>query len=163
MEMFSTHNEEKSVVAEGFIRILKTKIYKYMTPVSTNACTDKLDDIVHKYNKTYIKIKMKSIDVKSSRYSGSSKDINNINIIITLILLEYQNINIFLQKVTLQIGLKKFLWLKKLKILCRGHMLLMILIGKKLLERFQKEFRIEKVMKRKVDNYMLNGKIQGFV
>ena len=109
MEMFSTHNEEKSVVAEGFIRILKTKIYKYMTPVSTNACTDKLDDIVHKYNKTYIKIKMKSIDVKSSRYSGSSKDINNINIIITLILLEYQNINIFLQKVTLQIGLKKFL------------------------------------------------------
>ena len=42
-------------------------------------------------------------------------------------------------------------------------MLLMILIGKKLLERFQKEFRIEKVMKRKVDNYMLNGKIQGFV
>ena len=36
----------------------------------------------------------------------------------------------------------------------------MILIGKKLLERFQKEFRIEKVMKRKGDNYMLNGKIQ---
>ena len=132
MEMFSTHNEEKSVAAEGFIRILKTKIYKYMTPVSTNACIDKLDDIVHKYNKTYIKIKMKSIDVKSSRYSGSSKDINNINIIITLILLEYQNINIFLQKVTLQIGLKKFLWLKKLKTMCHEHMLLMILKAKKL-------------------------------
>ena len=130
--MFSTHNEEKSVVAEGFIRILKTKIYKYMTPVSTNACIDKLDDMVHKYNKTYIKIKMKSVDVKSSRYSGSSKDINNINIIITLILLEYQNINIFLQKVTLQIGLKKFLWLKKLKRMCHEHMLLMILKAKKL-------------------------------
>ena len=29
--MYSTHNEEKSVVAERFIRILKNKIYKYMT------------------------------------------------------------------------------------------------------------------------------------
>ena len=35
-----------------------------------------------------------------------------------MILLEYQNIKIFLQNVTLQIGLKKILWLKKLKILC---------------------------------------------
>ena len=30
IEMYSTHNEEKSVVAERFIRILKNKIYKYM-------------------------------------------------------------------------------------------------------------------------------------
>ena len=34
IEMYSTHNEGKSVVAEGFIRILKNKIYKYMTSVS---------------------------------------------------------------------------------------------------------------------------------
>ena len=32
-----------------------------------------------------------------------------------VILLEYQNIKIFLQKITLQIGPKKFLWYKKLK------------------------------------------------
>ena len=32
-----------------------------------------------------------------------------------VILLEYQKIKIFLQNVTLQIGLKKFLWLKKVK------------------------------------------------
>ena len=30
IEMYSTHNEEKSVVAGRFIRILKNKIYKYM-------------------------------------------------------------------------------------------------------------------------------------
>ena len=32
-----------------------------------------------------------------------------------MILLEYQNIKIFLQKDKLLIGLKKFLWLKKIK------------------------------------------------
>ena len=31
IEMYSIHHEGKSVVAERFIRILKTKIYKYMT------------------------------------------------------------------------------------------------------------------------------------
>ena len=51
---------------------------------------------------------------------------------------EYQNIKIFLQKGTLKIVRKKFLWLKKLKILYHGHMLLMILIEKKLLERLTK-------------------------
>ena len=35
-----------------------------------------------------------------------------------MVLLEYQNIKLFLLKVTLQIGLKRFLWLTKLKILC---------------------------------------------
>ena len=30
IEMYSIHNEGKSVVAERFIRTLKTKIYKYM-------------------------------------------------------------------------------------------------------------------------------------
>ena len=34
IEMSSTHNEEKSVVAVRFIRTLKTKIYKYMTSIS---------------------------------------------------------------------------------------------------------------------------------
>ena len=33
IEMYSMHNEGKSVVAERFIRTLKTKIYKYMTSV----------------------------------------------------------------------------------------------------------------------------------
>ena len=36
IEMYSTHNEGKSVVAEGFARTLKNKIYKYMTSISKN-------------------------------------------------------------------------------------------------------------------------------
>ena len=35
-------------------------------------------------------------------------------------MLEYQNIETFLQKLTFQVGLRKFLWLKKLKILPRN-------------------------------------------
>ena len=50
-----------------------------------------------------------------------------------------KNIKIFLHKVVLQIGLKKFLWLEKLKILFYGHMLLMLLIENKLLELFTKK------------------------
>ena len=63
--MYSTHNEGKSVVAERFIRTLKSKIYKYMTSISNNVYIDKLDDIVNEYNDTYhTTIKMKPADVK---------------------------------------------------------------------------------------------------
>ena len=48
IEMYSTHNEGKSVIAERFIRTLKNKIYKYMTSLSKNVYIDKLDDIVDK-------------------------------------------------------------------------------------------------------------------
>ena len=51
-EMYSIHNEGKSVVAERFIRTLKNKIYKYMTSVSKNMYTNKLVDIVNEYNNT---------------------------------------------------------------------------------------------------------------
>ena len=33
IEMYSNHNEQKSVIAGRFIRPLKNKIYKYMTSV----------------------------------------------------------------------------------------------------------------------------------
>ena len=93
IEMHSTDNKEKSVLAERFIRTLKNRIYKYMTSVSKNVYIDKLDDIINKYNNTYHTIiKMKSIDVKSNTH-------------------------------TLQFGQKKFFWLKKLKILGRGHVI----------------------------------------
>ena len=55
-----------------------------------------------------------------------------------VILLEYQNIKTFLQKAMFEIGLKTFLLLQKLNILFRGHMLLVILKTKKLLERKKK-------------------------
>ena len=45
--MYSIYNEGKFVVAERFIRTLKTKIYKYMTSISKNVYIDKLYDIVN--------------------------------------------------------------------------------------------------------------------
>ena len=67
--MYSIHNEGKSVVAERFIRTLKTTIYKYMTSISKNGYIDKLDDIVNEYNNTYQRtIKMKPVNVKDNIY-----------------------------------------------------------------------------------------------
>ena len=60
IEMYLIHNEGKYVVAERFIKTLKTKIYKYMTSVSKNVYIDKLDAIVDEYNNAYHRtIKMK--------------------------------------------------------------------------------------------------------
>ena len=76
--MYSTNNEGKSVIAERFIRTLKTKIYKYMTSVSKNVYIDKLDDIVKKYNNTYhTSIKMKPVDVKDNTYIDFKKEVND--------------------------------------------------------------------------------------
>ena len=67
IEMYSTDNDGKPVVAERFIRTLKNKIYKYMTLILRNVYIDELDDIVKKYNNTYHRtIKMKPVDVKPS-------------------------------------------------------------------------------------------------
>ena len=54
--MYSTYNEEKSVVAERFIRISKNKIYKHMTAVSKNVYLDVLNDVVDKCKHTYHKL-----------------------------------------------------------------------------------------------------------
>ena len=49
-----------------------------MTSISKNVCVDKLDDIVNKYNNTYHStIKMQPVDVKSSTYIDSRKEIND--------------------------------------------------------------------------------------
>ena len=70
---------------------------------------DKLDDIVNEYNNTYRNtIKMKLVDVKSNLYIDSSQEINNKDPKFKV----RDNVRIlktFLQKVTLQIGLNKFL------------------------------------------------------
>ena len=81
--MYSTHNEGKSVVAERFIRTLKSKTYKYMTSVSKNVYIDKLDDIVGEYNNTYhTTIKMKPADVKDNTYINAEKEINQKKMVI---------------------------------------------------------------------------------
>ena len=67
--MYSTNNEGKSVVAERFIRTLKSKTYKYMTSISKNKYIDKLNVIVNKYNNTYhTTSKTKPIDGKDNTY-----------------------------------------------------------------------------------------------
>ena len=63
--MYSTYNEGKSVVAEGFIRTLKNKLYKHMMATGKNVYYDVLDDVVNKYNNTkYNTIKMKPKDIR---------------------------------------------------------------------------------------------------
>ena len=103
-----------------------------MTSIAKNAYIDKLDDIVKKYNNAYNKtIKMEPRDVKPSIYIDFSKEINKEGPKLKIvIMLEYQNIKMFLKKVTLHIVLKEILCLKKLKILYHGHIILVILTVK---------------------------------
>ena len=72
--MYSIHNEGKSVVAERFMRTLKTKIHKYMTSISKNVYINKLYDIVDEYNNTCQRTsKMKPVNVKDNAYNDSLK------------------------------------------------------------------------------------------
>ena len=108
IEMYSIHNEGKSVVAERFIRTLKNKIYKYMTAISKNVYINKLDDIVNEYNNTYHRIiKMKPVNVKDNTYIDFEKEVNNkdpkFKIGDHVRISKYK---IFLLKDTHQIGLK---------------------------------------------------------
>ena len=67
INMYSTYNEGKSVVAEIFIRTLKNKLYKHMTATGKNVYYV-LDDVGNKYNNTkHSTIKMKPIDVKNNK------------------------------------------------------------------------------------------------
>ena len=77
IEIYATHNEEKSVVAERFVRTFKNKICKYMISISKNVYIDKLDKIVNKYNNTYHRIiKMKPVDVNPNMYFNFNNENN---------------------------------------------------------------------------------------
>ena len=85
IEMYSTYNEGKSVVAERFINTLKNNIFKHMTTISKNVYVDSLNDIVKKYNNTVHRtIKMKPIDVTGDSYvkynEHSNKSILNLKL-----------------------------------------------------------------------------------
>ena len=70
VEIYSTYNEGKCVVAERFIRTLKNKIFKHMIAISKNVYFDVLDDIGDKYNNTVHRtIKMKPIEVTGDYYA----------------------------------------------------------------------------------------------
>ena len=93
IEMYSTHNERKSVLAEGFIRTIKNKIYKYITSISKSVYIDKLDDILHKYNnKKHRTIKIKPIDVKTKHTLTLAEKLMITILNLKLVIMsEYQN------------------------------------------------------------------------
>ena len=66
--MCSTYNEGKSVVAERFIRTLKSKLYKHLIATDKKLYYDVLDEAVNEYNNTkHSTIKIKPIDVKNNK------------------------------------------------------------------------------------------------
>ena len=137
--MYSRHNDRKYVVAERLIRTLKNKIYKYTTLALKNVYIDTLDDIVHEYNNKYHStIKMKHADVKSSTFMDFNKENNKedpkfeVGDYVTV-----SKYKIIFAKGSTPDWPEEVLVIKK--ILCSGHMLLMILKVKKLLEFFTKK------------------------
>ena len=172
--MYSTYNEGKSIITERFIRTLKNKIDKYMTSISKNVYIDKLADIVNKYNNTYHStIKMKPVDVESNKYIDSSKKIYNkdckykIGDIVSMS--KYKNI---FAKGSVSNWSEEVFVIKKVKNVVPWTHVINDLTGK-LLELFtkkngknnnnkkktnQREFRIEKVIKRRGDKLYLKWK-----
>ena len=139
--MYSTHNERKSVVGESFIKTLKTKIYKYMVLISKNVHIDKLDSRVNKYKNTcHNSIKIKHVGVKGNTYIELGKENNDKNPKFKIG--DYVRIskykNTFAKGCAPDWSEEVFI-IKKVKILFHGHMLLIILMVKKLLERFMKK------------------------
>ena len=167
--MYSTHNKGKSVVAERFIRTLKSKTYKYMTSISKNVYIDKLDDIVYEYNNTYhTKVKMKPIDVKDNTYNNTSKEINNkdpkFKVGDHVRISKYKNI---FAKGCMPNWSEKVFIIKKVKNTIpwtyvindlNGEEIIGTFHEKKLQKANQEEFRIKKVIRRKGDKLYVKWK-----
>ena len=140
-----------------------------MTAISKNVYVDKLDDIVNKYNNTYYStIKTKPVDVKPSAYIESSKEINyqdpkfKINDMVRI--LKYKNV--FAKRCTPNWSKEVFV-IKKVKITVPWTYVISDLKGKKILgtcyekelqKTNQKEFRVEKVIKKKSNKLYVKWK-----
>ena len=167
--MYLIHNEGKSVVVERFIRTLKTKIYKYMTAISKNVYIDKLDDIVREYNNTYHRtIKMKPADVKDSTYIDNEKEVNDkdpkFKVGDHIRISKYKNI--FAKGYTTNWSEEVFV-ITKIKNTVQwtygindlnGEEIIGSFYEKELQKTNQKEFRVEKVIKRKGDKLYVKWK-----
>ena len=110
-----------------------------MTVVSKKVYTNKLVDIVNKHSITYHStIKLNLTDIKSSTYTEFNKEIDKENFNFKagdqVRISKYKSIF-----ETFQIRVKKILGLKKLKIIHLVHMLLVLLMAKKLLDRFMEK------------------------
>ena len=167
--MYSTNNEGKSVVAERFIRTLKSKIYKYMTSISKNVYINKLDDIMDEYNNTYhITIKMKPIDVKDNTYINVDKETNDkdpkFKVDHRVKIPKYKNI---FAKGYIPNWSEEIFVIKKVKNTVPWTYVIYDLNGEEIMGTFyekelqktnQEEFRIEKVIERKGDKMYVKWK-----
>ena len=171
IEMYFIHNEGKSIVAEKFIRTLKTKIYRYVTSISKNVYIDKLEDIVNEYNNTYYRtVKIKSVDVKDNTYFNFKKEVNDKNPKFKVgdhaRISKYKNI--FAKGYTPNWSEEGFV-IKKVENAVPWTYVINDLNGEEIVGTFyekklqgtnQQEFSIEKVIKRKSDK--LYGKWKGY-
>ena len=161
--------EGNSVVSSIFIRTLKNKIYKYKNSISKNVFIDKLDEIVNKYSNIYhITIKMKLIDVNPSMYIDSNKENNKespkFKVGDHVRILKYNNI--FAKGYVPNWSGEVFV-IKKVKNTVLWTYVISDLHGEEIVGTFyktelqkttQKDFRVEKVMKRKGDKLYLKWK-----
>ena len=77
--MYLTQNEGKSVIAERFIKTLKSKIYKKMTANDSKSYLPYLNKLVDQYNNTYYSINKHSINKKpiNADYSALAENIES--------------------------------------------------------------------------------------
>ena len=135
-----------------------------MTSISKNVYIDKLDDIVDEYNNTYhTTIKMKPIDVKDNIYINANKEFNNkdpkFKVRDRVRITKYKNV--FAKGYTANWSEEVYV-IKKVKNTVvndlNGEEITGTFYEKELQKISQKEFRIEKVIRRKRDKLYVKGK-----
>ena len=172
IEMYSANKEGKSIIAERFIKTLKNKIYKYMTSMSKNVYIDNLDDIVKKHNNTcHTSIKMKPVDVKNNTYIDFKKEVNDkepkFKIGDHVRISKYKNIFAkgympnWSEEIFIISKIKNTVPLTYVLNEPNGEEIIGTFYEKELQDTSQKEFRIEKVIKRKGDKLYVNWKGYG--
>ena len=158
---------KENLVSLKYLRKLKTKIYKYMTSVSQNVYIDKSDDIVGEYNNTY-HIKMKPVDVEDNTYINFNKEVNDKDPKFKagnhVRISKYKNI--FAKGYTPNWSEEVFV-IKKVKNTVPWTYIINDLNGEEITGTFyerelqktnQKEFRIEKVIRKKGDKLHIKWK-----
>ena len=167
--MYSTYNEGKSIVAERFIRTLKNKILKHMTAISKNVYCNVLHDTVNTYNNTVHRtINMKPVDITDDFYvkynKGLYKKYPKFKVSDYARISNYKNI--FAKGYTPNWSEEVFV-ISKIKNTFPWTDIISDLNGEKNAGSFyekelqktnQKEFRIEKVIRRKGDKLYVKWK-----
>ena len=140
-----------------------------MTAISQNVCIDKLDNIVNEYNNTYHRtIKMKPVDVKDNTCIDFKKEVNDkdpkIKVGDHVRISKYKNI---FAKGYAPNQLEEAFAIKKVKNTVPWTYVINDLNGEETIGTFyekdlektnQKEFRIEKVIKRKGEKLYVKWK-----